>query len=183
MQEGAGGLPKRRDPAPELGFRSVGLVATRPEGRLGFEADRTRTALAGGMRPHTALWSLARFRGIAEASSSSADTTARRPKQRRYQRRPRPALAKGKHAPQPCHLRIADLDDGRGCDLLSGWRGPRLPHGQGPDPGPADAQTRRDDVVGLDAVEVLEACRAASGSMARSAASRSRNTRMRTIWS
>ena len=89
----------------------------------------------------------------------------------------------GKQALQPCHLRIADLDDGRGCDLLSGWRGPRLPYGQGPDPGPADAQTRRDDVVGIDPVEVLEACRAASGSMARSAASRSRNTRMRTIWS
>jgi hypothetical protein len=119
----------------------------------------------------------------AEARRSAQRTTENRPKQRRYQRRPWLPLAKGKQVPQPCHLRIADLDDGCGCDLLSGWRGPRLPHGQGPDPGPADAQTRRDDVVGFDAVEVLEACRAASGSMARSAASRSRNTRMRTIWS
>src|ERR1039458_2855105 len=53
MQEAAGGLPKRRDPALELGFRCVGLVAMRPVGRLGFEADRTRTAHAGCMRPRT----------------------------------------------------------------------------------------------------------------------------------
>jgi len=44
-------------------------------------------------------------------------------------------------------------------------------------------QTRRDGVAGVDAGEVVEGCRAASAWMARRAASRSRNTCTRKIWS